>query len=41
MGCPAKARQKLSWTAEIEFPALVAEMVQHDLYYAFGTVRPS
>jgi GDPmannose 4,6-dehydratase len=41
VGCPAKAREKLSWTAEVEFAELVAEMVQHDLHYAFGTVRPS
>ncbi len=31
LGDPSKARQKLGWTAEIEFGELVAEMVTEDL----------
>ena len=34
LGDPGKARQKLGWSAEIEFPALVAEMVSSDLQLA-------
>jgi GDPmannose 4,6-dehydratase len=31
LGDPAKARQKLGWTAVVSFPELVAEMVEFDL----------
>jgi GDPmannose 4,6-dehydratase len=31
LGDPSKARAKLGWVAEVEFPALVAEMVAADL----------
>ena len=31
LGDPSKARQKLGWTAEIEFGELVSEMVAEDL----------
>ncbi len=31
LGDPSKAREKLGWTAEVDFPALVAEMVASDL----------
>jgi GDPmannose 4,6-dehydratase len=31
LGDPTKARQKLGWTAEIDFSELVAEMVASDL----------
>ena len=34
LGDATKAREKLGWTAEIEFPELVAEMVQQDLEVA-------
>jgi len=34
LGDPTKARDKLGWVAEIEFPALVAEMVAADLEIA-------
>ena len=31
MGDPSKAREKLGWTPEVDFPGLVKMMVQHDL----------
>jgi GDPmannose 4,6-dehydratase len=34
LGDASKAREKLGWTAEVEFPALVAEMVASDLEIA-------
>jgi GDPmannose 4,6-dehydratase len=34
LGDPSKAREKLGWTAEIELPALIAEMVATDLEIA-------
>ena len=34
LGDATKAREKLGWTAEIEFPELVAEMVREDLEVA-------
>jgi GDPmannose 4,6-dehydratase len=34
LGDPAKAREKLGWTSEVEFPELVEEMVQADLRLA-------
>jgi GDPmannose 4,6-dehydratase len=31
IGDPSKAREKLGWKPEVDFPALVKMMVDHDL----------
>ncbi|MFM7872059.1 MAG: GDP-mannose 4,6-dehydratase, partial [Actinomycetota bacterium] len=33
IGDASKARSKLGWTPEVDFPSLVRMMVQHDLRY--------
>ena len=39
IGDPSKAREKLGWTPEVDFPGLVKMMVQHDLALEASKIR--